>query len=115
MSTPDPDVVRAMLKRMRATLKAESAASAETRAPVTLDQQSVGRLSRMDAIAGQNMAAAAERARQANIVKIDAALRRIDDGDYGFCIECDELITPKRLEADPTASLCIACQSAREG
>lgn len=115
MPAPDPDLVRAKLVVMRAALERESAASAGTRAPVTLDQQSVGRLSRMDAIAGQNMAAANERARQANIVKIDAALRRVDDGDYGICMECEDRITPKRLAADPTASLCIACQSAREG
>lgn len=105
---------RSRLIAMREALVEESAASALARAPVTLDQQSVGRLSRMDAMAGQNMAAAAERARQARIVKIDAALRRLDDGDYGHCMDCDEPIAPKRLEADPTASLCIACQGARE-
>lgn len=107
--------VRARLTALRESLLAESEATADDRAPVTLDQQSVGRLSRMDAMAGQNMAAATERARKAQIVKIDAALRRLDDGDYGYCIDCDEPIAPKRLEADPTASLCITCQGAREG
>lgn len=111
---PDPETVRARLLDMRAALEAESEASADTRVPVALDQQSVGRLSRMDAIAGQNMAAAAERARQASLVRIDAALRRLDDGEYGYCSDCDELIAPKRLDADPVASLCIACQSSRE-
>ncbi|MBO6674739.1 MAG: TraR/DksA C4-type zinc finger protein [Rhizobiales bacterium] len=107
--------VRARLIALRETLLAESEATAEDRAPVALDQQSVGRLSRMDAMAGQNMAAASERARKAQIVKIDAALRRLDDGDYGYCTNCDEPIAPKRLDADPTASLCITCQCAREG
>ncbi len=107
--------VRAQLTALRESLLAESEATADARVPVALDQQSVGRLSRMDAMAGQNMAAATERAREAQIVKIDAALRRLDDGNYGFCTDCDEPIAPKRLEANPTASLCITCQSAREG
>jgi DnaK suppressor protein len=115
MSDIDPEIVRERLEALRESLLAESEATADARDPVTLDQQSVGRLSRMDAMAGQHMAAANERARQAQIVKIDAALRRLDDGDYGYCTNCDEPIAPKRLDADPTASLCIACQSAREG
>jgi DnaK suppressor protein len=114
MSDIDPEIVRERLEALRESLRAESEATADARDPVTLDQQSVGRLSRMDAMAGQHMAAANERARQAQIVKIDAALRRLDDGDYGYCTDCDEPIAPKRLDADPTASLCIACQSARE-
>jgi DnaK suppressor protein len=114
MSDIDPEIVRERLEALRESLLAESEATADARDPVTLDQQSVGRLSRMDAMAGQHMAAANERARQAQIVKIDAALRRLDDGDYGYCTNCDEPIAPKRLDADPTASLCIACQSARE-
>jgi DnaK suppressor protein len=115
MSDIDPEIVRERLEALRESLLAESEATADARDPVTLDQQSVGRLSRMDAMAGQHMAAANERARQAQIVKINAALRRLDDGDYGYCTNCDEPIAPKRLDADPTASLCIACQSAREG
>lgn len=114
MSDIDPEIVRERLEALRESLRAESEATADARDPVTLDQQSVGRLSRMDAMAGQHMAAANERARQAQIVKIDAALRRLNDGDYGYCTDCDEPIAPERLDADPTASLCIACQSARE-
>ena len=39
-----------------------------------------------------------------------AALRRIDEGAYGICLECDEPISPKRLAAVPAAALCIRCQ-----
>ncbi|MEM1283790.1 MAG: TraR/DksA C4-type zinc finger protein [Pseudomonadota bacterium] len=106
--------VRARLTAMRGDAVAASEATQQDRNPVTLDQQSVGRLSRMDAMAQQNMAEAQERARQAEIVRIDAALRRLDDGDYGYCAECDEPIAVKRLDADPTAALCISCQSSRE-
>jgi DnaK suppressor protein len=39
-----------------------------------------------------------------------AALRRMENGTYGICLECDEPIGSRRLEAIPTASLCIRCQ-----
>jgi DnaK suppressor protein len=41
-----------------------------------------------------------------------AALRRIEDGSFGSCQECDEDIHPKRLAAVPWATFCIRCQKA---
>ena len=41
-----------------------------------------------------------------------AALRRIHDGSFGFCEECEDEISPKRLSAIPWASLCVVCQEA---
>ncbi|MEP3047750.1 MAG: TraR/DksA C4-type zinc finger protein [Roseibium sp.] len=81
------------------------------RATVTLDQQSVGRLSRMDALQGQAMAQASERQRRADIQRIESALKRVDDGDYGYCVECGEGIAIKRLDVDPAAAFCIKCAS----
>jgi DnaK suppressor protein len=46
--------------------------------------------------------------------KIDEALGRIDDGNYGNCEECEEPIEPKRLEARPVSTLCIACKERQE-
>ena len=43
-----------------------------------------------------------------------AALRRIHDGTFGICEECDEQISLKRLSAIPWASLCLFCQEARD-
>jgi len=45
---------------------------------------------------------------------VRAALRRIGDGRFGICEQCDEDIVPKRLAATPWASLCIVCQEAEE-
>lgn len=98
-----------VLKRMKSELESLSEISQEARATVTLDQQSVGRLSRMDALQGQAMAQASERQRRADIQRIEAALRRIEDGDFGYCVECGEEIAPKRLEVDPAAAFCINC------
>ncbi len=88
--------------------------SSDSTAPVTLDQQSVGRVSRIDAIQQQQMAIAnrAQAVQQLNLV--DRALTRISDGEYGLCLECGESIAVARLQAQPWASLCIDCQSQRE-
>ena len=48
------------------------------------------------------------------ISKIDAALRRIDDGSYGFCEEGGEPISLKRLDARPIATLSIEAQERHE-
>src|SRR5204862_3266764 len=44
-----------------------------------------------------------------------AALRRIQEGTFGTCQECDEDIHPKRLAAVPWATFCIRCQEAADG
>lgn len=78
-------------------------------ATVVLDQNSVGRLSRMDAMQAQQMALEAERRRKNSMVKIKAALIRIDSVEYGFCEVCDEEIILGRLSIDPAATKCVNC------
>ncbi|MCB9566321.1 MAG: TraR/DksA C4-type zinc finger protein [Myxococcales bacterium] len=46
--------------------------------------------------------------------KIDLALRKLDEGIYGICEECEEPISIKRLQARPEAPLCIQCKEAQE-
>ena len=99
------------LQKELAALKTTSAAAAEV---VELDQTSVGRLSRMDALQGQAMSKEQGRRRALELHKIGAALRRIETGDYGYCLDCDEPIAIQRLTLDPAATLCIRCASARE-
>lgn len=48
------------------------------------------------------------------IKKINQALQRIDDGDFGICQECGEDITVPRLKARPMTTLCIHCKSKQE-
>jgi DnaK suppressor protein len=48
------------------------------------------------------------------IKKIDETLGRIESGDYGFCDKCGVEIGIKRLEARPTATLCIDCKTLDE-
>lgn len=48
------------------------------------------------------------------IKKVDEALKRIEDGTFGECEECGEDIEVRRLEARPTATLCISCKEEQE-
>lgn len=81
---------------------------------VELDQSKVGRLSRMDALQAQAISQQRERRREQEIRRIAAALQRIENGEYGYCIECDEAIALPRLEFDPAATYCIDCASRDE-
>lgn len=46
--------------------------------------------------------------------KIEEAIQRIEDGEYGECDDCGELIGLKRLEARPVTTLCIDCKTRQE-
>ena len=83
--------------------------SVEARDTVTLDQTTVGRLSRMDSLQQQAMAEATERQRAAELSRIESALSRIEEGEYGYCLNCGEEIAEKRLKIDPAATHCIKC------
>ena len=99
MSTDlDLDNFRRRLEARRDELKALQEISAGSRDAVKLDQTSVGRVSRIDAIQQQQMALASQRQRGEELVRIDAALQRIADGSYGECLVCEEPIAEKRLD-----------------
>ena len=104
--------IRLRLEQERAILAQQG--QGEAARPVILDPSQVGRLSRMDAMQMQEMAAATDRRKQARMLRIEAALARIEAGQYGLCFSCEEPIAPKRLDSDPTATLCIACAAAGE-
>ncbi len=106
---PETLKIRQSLEAHRAELEELSAQAAGNRKPVKLDQQSVGRLSRMDSLQVQAMDMAQEKARRKQIVRIDAALERLESGDYGYCVTCDEPIGDKRLGLDPATPFCIGC------
>ncbi|WP_432737246.1 RNA polymerase-binding protein DksA [Maridesulfovibrio sp. FT414] len=48
------------------------------------------------------------------IKKIQRAIQRIDDGDFGICHSCGDDISVARLKARPVTTLCIACKSRQE-
>jgi DnaK suppressor protein len=100
---------RARLLAELDALEAADGLGAEGRRTVELDQQSVGRLSRMDALQQQAMANA-DHARRAGLrLRVRAALDRMDEDEYGYCTECGEPIPPGRLEIDPAVPTCVSC------
>ena len=101
--------VREQLLREKTEILAAQEASAESRQPVELDQQAVGRLSRMDAMQQQAMALETGRRRKRRLGLIDAALKRIEDGTFGYCAICDEEIWERRLSIDLTVTRCVGC------
>lgn len=105
----DLDKGRKRLAARQAELEALSQMSSADRAPVALDQQSVGRLSRMDAMQQQAMSKATEQTRRRDLTRIEAAHRRLRDGDYGYCEECGEEFPDARLAIDPMAERCVSC------
>jgi DnaK suppressor protein len=92
-----------------AELDGLSKTSKSGRDPVILDQQSVGRLSRMDAMQQQSMDLAREERRQQRLGILAAALQRIEADDYGYCLRCDEPIKDARLKIDPAVLTCVSC------
>ena len=104
---------RKTLHTLAAQIRAADAETEGERAPVELDQQAVGRLSRMDALQVQAMALETSRRRGLELRRIATALARIDEGEYGYCLECGEEIAVRRLELAPAAPLCIACASGK--
>jgi DnaK suppressor protein len=49
-----------------------------------------------------------------SLMQVDAALERIDHGEFGMCLECEEPIPTKRLAVVPWAAYCLHCQELRD-
>ena len=92
-------------------LEQDNALGQSSQALVTLDQQSVGRLSRMDALQSQVMAQATQKRRHVLRRGLLSALQRLKEDNFGFCEDCGEDSAPKRLDFNPTVLLCVGCVS----
>ncbi|MFV1997510.1 MAG: TraR/DksA family transcriptional regulator [Acidiferrobacterales bacterium] len=104
---------KCLLARKRAILLEEEVGISGA-AIVTLDQSSVGRVSRVNALQEQAMSLAAQERRAAELARIATALLRVDEGEYGYCLNCGELISLERLEIDLSAEHCVVCASRLE-
>jgi len=105
---------REMLLKYRQMLEDLTDTRRDASGTVELDQARTGRVSRIDALQGQEMAKAGQARAEQELSKITTALERIDDGSFGECLECGEEIAEGRLSADPTATLCIKCAEIKE-
>lgn len=101
------------LLALKARLTEFEEVSRETSKTVDLDEP-IGRLSRIDAIQQQKMSQAHQRRNDVRLQQLFAALKRIDEGDYGECLRCGEFIPKPRLDARPEVPVCIECQTELE-
>ena len=102
------------LKQLVADLEVALALTEKASKPVELDQATLGRLSRMEAMQQQKMVEANRRAQHIRIEQARAALRRLEADEYGECLSCGESIIERRLLARPETPFCLECQSQRE-
>lgn len=114
LADEDIEYFRDHLLALREELLSLTETRQQTAATVALDQSSVGRLSRMDALQQQAIALDSQRRAGRSLVQIDDALVRCRQGRYGLCLDCQEPIAKARLEFDPTSLRCINCASSRE-
>lgn len=99
-------------QRLRAELADNARALNEAQvatSTVQLDQSSVGRLSRMDAMQQQAMALGLKARLQTRTRQIEAALARVEAGSYGLCCECGDDVPIERLDLDPASVFCAPC------
>jgi len=114
LSEEQINIFRNTLIENRKVLMTAIEGETESSKTVELDQSTMGRLSRMDALQGQAMTQETKSRHEEGLRNISSALSRIESGDYGYCLKCNELISTARLEVDPAASLCITCASLEE-
>lgn len=108
------DEAEAALHALAQRLGQELDQASDAARTVDLDDP-IGRLSRMDAIQQQQMAAAGQRATSLRLRQVEAALARVQSGTWGLCVACGEEIDARRLAARPEVPFCRDCQAAREG
>lgn len=108
------DELRQRLLAAKAAAEALLAQTVEGSRPVEASGSSIGRLTRMDALAMQGMAQMNRHQLEIRRQQIEAALNAFDRGTYGACRHCKGAIGFQRLDALPEAPFCMPCQESFE-
>lgn len=106
----EAETLREQLVQLVADLEENLRVNASSADPVVLDQSSVGRLSRMDAMQQQAMAKATREKARLRLTQCKVALSAFERDEYGLCRKCEEPIGYRRLSAKPEAPFCVECQ-----
>lgn len=101
------EIEQRLLKR-KTELETQLEALKDSAKPVDLNDP-IGRLSRMDAIQQQQMALNSKNQIKNNLELLVQAQERLQKGEYGICLSCEEEIEEKRLRAKPEAAFCLRC------
>lgn len=109
LSPAQVEEIRTELRRALTRLERSMKISGESARPVVLEQDTVGRLSRIDAIQNQGLAQNLHERERAQLTHILDALRRIEEGSYGVCGACGGGIRFERLLIFPETRNCAEC------
>lgn len=101
--------IRDELLRALARLERSLKASGEAARLSDLEQDTVGRLSRIDAIQNQTVTRSLEERERTQLSQIADALRRMEEGTYGLCGGCGAAIPFERLLIYPETRACTPC------
>ncbi len=115
LSPKNKQSLKSLLVQMHRDLEEQLSLSEAAIGIVTLDQTTIGRITRMDAMQQQSMAAFTREKAALRLRKVTLALHNMDHDEYGYCKKCDELIALPRLLAQPEANLCLSCQDRADG
>jgi len=96
------------IQKMIADLKEDVDAYRALTQPIAPDD-SIGRLTRMEAINSKSINEAALRRARNKLSRLEQTLRKVDDPDFGLCRACEASIPFPRLMAMPESDLCVAC------
>lgn len=107
--------LREELRRQLHRLERSMKVTEEAARPVELDQTSVGRLSRMDAIQNQHLTKNLKERGEVRLALLEDALSRLEAGGYGQCSQCESEVGFERLLVFPETPLCGNCGSRRSG
>ena len=113
MQDKEKQELKALMEKEIITLKQGIGSFEESSRPVAPDD-SIGRLTRMDAIGNKSMNEASLIKAKNSLASLTMALEDIDDSDFGICDECEDDIPFKRLMIMPGTRLCVKCASMNE-
>jgi DnaK suppressor protein len=108
MNQEEKAIFKKNIKKMIATLESEIAQMEESAAPIS-PENAIGRVSRMDAINNKGVVDASLRHRRRKLVRLQMAVNRVDNPDFGYCSNCKKPIQPKRLILMPDSDRCVKC------
>jgi len=110
MTQEERQVLKERIQELIIAGEKEIALLAEHTKPIS-PENSLGRISRMDAINNKGVADAAMRSKKSKLSKLKVALTHIDKDDFGICSNCENTIQAARLMYMPEVTRCVRCAS----
>ena len=108
MTQEELKILKRDIKRMITTLQSELKSLEASAQPIS-PENSIGRISRMDAINNKGVLDASIRNRKKKLSKLQLALSKVDSAGFRNCVNCKNPINPKRLMLLPESNRCIRC------